>query len=788
VKTGPQVTRSHLSITVANPNEWQLEAFLRLPIPPGAAVTRAVLHVGKDLVEGAFVARERARQIYRSITERRRDPALITWSGPDWIEASIFPVERKSRRTLELEWVEPTATFDGSAWYRVPVIAREGGEPQRPRVFVDGVPLRTPNLAWIPLTTTCAPVAPAAVRSPGEPFGYAFAPAQAPRGDTPRLVIVAETSRTMSFPDRLRQRGLIEELLGSLPTEAGITLLAVDWAVATVAENATPAQVRTALDQLDAIPSAGALDLEHALREGSARARAMEAHTLVFVGPGVDGFVGDGLAAPLRQMQEAGQTLVVVGGGTAPIADAAALTGGQSFPWSSRTEVVARVLSVLNRTPPTLTLPNAERFFPLETVTGETRWMARFVGPIPDGLARLEARDLEALWVRAHVAATSGRDSDQGVRHRVLTPLTSILVLESMADYGRWGLATPERPDDPRLAKASGILALAKASTREGLAGRSAGNGNEDLLGGLVGNQIGEAYGVGGLGLVGAGSGGGGIGESTIGLGNFGTIGKAGGGGNGSGYGRGVGEFGRGQARYSVFPGQANVRGSIDKEIIRRIIRRHLNEVKYCYDAELFRSPSLEGRLAVQFTIGNEGRVISSGLQSSTMDNGRVENCVVQAVRRWEFPRPAGGGIAIVSYPFTFIPRGESTAETVPAVEPTTAPKPADHFTKALAALRGKGELSIRLAKVAEIIAAPASDNRRVLAWWIVEQYLRSGQPAVTACVLAANLLRDDNLPHEASRILSEAAETDRPVVTTEFRRWGSGPDVKRLNELAKRK
>jgi hypothetical protein len=33
------------------------------------------------------VARDRAREIYRSITERRRDPALITWSGPDWIEA-----------------------------------------------------------------------------------------------------------------------------------------------------------------------------------------------------------------------------------------------------------------------------------------------------------------------------------------------------------------------------------------------------------------------------------------------------------------------------------------------------------------------------------------------------------------------------------------------------------------------------------------------------------------------------------------------------------------------------
>ena len=38
--------------------------------------------------------------------------------------------------------------------------------------------------------------------------------------------------------------------------------------------------------------------------------------------------------------------------------------------------------------------------------------------------------------------------------------------------------------------------------------------------------------------------------------------------------------------------------------------------------------------------------------------NVRVENCTVQAVRRWEFPKPLGGGIVIVSYPFVLTPAG----------------------------------------------------------------------------------------------------------------------------------
>ncbi len=67
------------------------------------------------------------------------------------------------------------------------------------------------------------------------------------------------------------------------------------------------------------------------------------------------------------------------------------------------------------------------------------------------------------------------------------------------------------------------------------------GNDDADIWGGLAGTEVGEAYGVGGLGLVGTGRGGSGTGEGTIGLGNTGLIGKGGGGGTGSGYGRGAG-------------------------------------------------------------------------------------------------------------------------------------------------------------------------------------------------------------------------------------------------------
>ena len=231
---------------------------------------------------------------------------------------------------------------------------------------------------------------------------------------------------------------------------------------------------------------------------------------------------------------------------------------------------------------------------------------------------------------------------------------------------GLYGLKGPKNNPDPHLAKRlaedlaenAGVLGVIKAEQGSHLAsifGRETALGSDaqNVLGGLTGNQLGEAYGVNGLGLVGSGRGGGGTGEGTIGTGRLATIGKGGGGGTGAGYGRGAGQLaGRRAKAPRVLAGRAEVRGALDKEIIRRIIRRHINEVKYCYAKELMANPNLGGRVIIQFTIAATGQVASAFVQSSTLGNKTVELCIAKAVRRWLFPKPKGGGIVIVSYPF----------------------------------------------------------------------------------------------------------------------------------------
>lgn len=240
---------------------------------------------------------------------------------------------------------------------------------------------------------------------------------------------------------------------------------------------------------------------------------------------------------------------------------------------------------------------------------------------------------------------------------------------ESKKTNNRYGIEGPQNNQDPHMAReaaiqqaqTAGILGVLQASSGAWNSptspfGRETALGNDPMsaLGALMGDQIGENFGFGGLGLRGTGRGGGGTGEGTIGLGNIGTIGHGGGGGDGSGYGSGAGGFrGRSARVPRIRPGNADVHGSLSKEVIRRVVQRHLNEIKFCYEQQLSQRPDLRGRVVAAFIIAADGRVQSASVRESDLGSPPAESCIAQAIQRWSFPAPEGGGIVVVnSYPF----------------------------------------------------------------------------------------------------------------------------------------
>lgn len=181
-----------------------------------------------------------------------------------------------------------------------------------------------------------------------------------------------------------------------------------------------------------------------------------------------------------------------------------------------------------------------------------------------------------------------------------------------------------------------------------------------DILGGLGSSRTVFGRGSGGTGLRGEGGGGGGTGPGTLfGGGGVGTgVGVGGGAGGGRGRG-GPGAPGRprAEARVAVSTGAPRVNGYLSPEQIMRVVRQNQAAIRYCYETELQRQPSLRGRIEVSWRINLQGSVTTSRVARSTMGNPRVEGCIVRQVRGWRFPQPDGGEVT-VEFPFLFGAQG----------------------------------------------------------------------------------------------------------------------------------
>jgi TonB family protein len=207
--------------------------------------------------------------------------------------------------------------------------------------------------------------------------------------------------------------------------------------------------------------------------------------------------------------------------------------------------------------------------------------------------------------------------------------------------------------DRKKVMKLGLVAALSKMGAGSGAPSNVLGPGGRGIginnaMGGVKGAaSAGDAYGVGGLGSRGTGQGGGGTALGIGGLGTKGTGGGAGGSGD-------LDLGGRGKEETQFVPGRTIVVGGLSRDVIDRIIRRHYNEVKYCYEKELTKDRGLYGKVTVVFVIDGTGKVADALIRQSTMGSEAVEGCIASHVRRWAFPAPEGGGTVQVTYPYVF--------------------------------------------------------------------------------------------------------------------------------------
>jgi hypothetical protein len=107
-----------------------------------------------------------------------------------------------------------------------------------------------------------------------------------------------------------------------------------------------------------------------------------------------------------------------------------------------------------------------------------------------------------------------------------------------------------------------------------------------------------------------------------------------------------------GGAMPSIRSGELTTEGELSREVVRRVMRRHINELRYCQESEMARNGNATGIATFNFVIGPTGQVVGSDVVSSDAANvlgPALLSCMSGAVRRWTFPTSEDGEIVRVS-------------------------------------------------------------------------------------------------------------------------------------------
>lgn len=210
---------------------------------------------------------------------------------------------------------------------------------------------------------------------------------------------------------------------------------------------------------------------------------------------------------------------------------------------------------------------------------------------------------------------------------------------------------------DEKIAQSSGIAGAltSGAPVLDRIFGGGAiGAGLDKVLGSVTGISGVDQFGTGGLGTIGFGTGGGG---NALTIGGFNRIGRGGGGNRAAMLAVYSEKADTGNKRLSQINaggGQAVIMGALDRAIIDFYVKQNLAKVRWCYEKELNKVPTLFGKIAINFTISKTGQVSTSKVERSTMQSEPVEACVAATIKKIRFPAPKGGGIVVVTYPFVF--------------------------------------------------------------------------------------------------------------------------------------
>ncbi|MBX3218388.1 MAG: AgmX/PglI C-terminal domain-containing protein [Labilithrix sp.] len=812
---------TQLHLTFENPEDRVLEGTFRITLPQGASLSRFAMKVGNAWQEGEVVEKQAARQAYEDFLHRKQDPALMEQGAGNEFSARVFPIPARGTKEIIVTYAE---AVELGAPYVLPLrglpelgaldvnvhvsgsqAAIEGGKTDALHELhqqrftpagdfvVEGKRIpRSPGLRSGDLAI--ARVVPFASSRP-EPVGAAV------------VLVDTSASRGLGIAEQART---LQAILAKLPGDAPVTVACFDQEVVPIFTGKAGAFGQREVATIVARGALGASDFELALGWAADEAKKAKASRVILVTDGVataGETDGQKLKSKVEQLREAGvarMDAVAMGG----IRDDGFLRtvvrgvldrDGVVLDAKLGADALARRLGEATSSGVAVKVEGAKWSWPdkldglqagdevlvyaeLDGADAGTRGVRIDVGgqEIRPDLRTLDRPLVERAWAQAKIqslvespvaspAATKQEIIALSTRHRVLSPHTALLVLETDWDYRRFNIDRTANVDilavqDGRVAVVQGARGWEEERQKAPIAptpaakGRSATGGSsreraepaaapappaavatataaasaappsaawaaepESVAPGSpaesLADGLGDSFGAGGLGLSGIGEGGGGRGEDRGGLGALG--GSAGGSPQGNAEAPVVAtapavdapaqpravpspaprpvtpprcpsgdplcadepapqpaasrvrRADEAASAGAVRPGTLTIERGIAADEVQRVVRGSVPRLRACYSAELARTPSTGGRLAIRFTLDPSGAVRAADLVEAP-GSDTFRGCLSAVAKGLRFSAP---GSSDASFTQTFdLVGGDQGVASAPPNQPKALP------------------------------------------------------------------------------------------------------------------
>jgi hypothetical protein len=494
---------TELRLTFENPEDRVLEGTFRITLPQGASLSRFAMKVGNVWQEGEVVEKQQARQVYEDFLHRKQDPALMEQGAGNEFTARVFPIPARGKKEIILAYSE---VLEAGAPYVLPLrglpqlgsldvnVHASGGRSNatfglHQQRFTPGQDFvvegkRLPRSAGLRAgNLAIARVVPFAASRP-EPIASAV------------VLVDTSASRGLGLADQAR---LVKSVLSKLPADAAVTVACFDQEVVQVYEGKAGGFGDKEAGAITARGALGASDLEQAIGWAADQAKRTKAKRVVVVSDGV-ATAGETDALKLHDkvqaLRDAGvdrMDAIGVGGIRDDGFLRTAVRGvldrdGVVLDAQLGPDALARRLGEATSSGIPVKVEGARWSWPekldglqagdevmvyAEVDDGQPVKISLGTQQLTPDLKSVDRPLVERAWAKAKIqslieaptedaATTKARIINLSTRHRVISPHTAMLVLETDWDYRRFNIDRNATVDI--LTVKNGRVAVARSS------------------------------------------------------------------------------------------------------------------------------------------------------------------------------------------------------------------------------------------------------------------------------------------------------------------------------------